>query len=765
MLAEVKKRLQAKEYALFDDRVLSVLDESTKEQPLVVRKAMAEKLLLQQVPIKILDGEKLAGLRPVMPMPAYATEEEKDWAWNVARLTPDIAYGHNSPSYQMVLDKGLNKIMEEIDEQNEKEQDTEKRNVRQAMKISCIAIIEYAERYAKEAEAMAAATKNPERSAELLELAEICRRVPACKPQSFHEALQTVWFVYSSLRIAGHTLVQFGRFDQYMYPFYKKDMQSKADSKDHMKKLLYDFWAKCNMTDYVREGIETGRANVSCSAGKVYLGTGTGEVTGLQETGNNMIVGGSAPDGKDCTNELSYLCLEIAGEMKTRDPIVSVRLHENSPKKLLTVACNVLAKGSDMPAFYNDEVVISALMGVGYSKEDAHNYCNDGCIETYGQGKSEDRNIAIWIDALKCLELALNNGMSYRRGLTTQHIQTLSDYYATYLDDGEVLGAPTGGPDTIGSFEQLFRAFKEQLAFIFERHVRLANLTDRYMDQIAPSPLFSVLLEGCVCNGKDHTGGGAVYNNTGTTLRGVPNTAESLAAIKKICFDSKTLSLEKLVEILKCNFDGYEKEQALLANCPKWGENDDTVDTIAKEISEFWFGEVEKYKNSRGGVFKAGLWATAADHSGQVTGASADGRKAGEAIFTNMSAVRSTKGPTSILNSAAKLDYTRTPNSAGVDLHLMPDTIDTEEKQEKLQALIRAYFKKGGYMVAFNVVDVERLRKAQERPKDNKDLLVRVHGYSAHFVTLSPEYQELIIERAGGKAEKTGHTDEKRQDI
>lgn len=756
MLMEAKKRLQEKEYVLFDDRALSVLNESTKKQPLVIRKAMAERLLLQQVPVKLLEGEQLAGLRPVMAMPAYATEEEKDWAWNVARLTPDIAYGHNSPSYQMVLEKGLNKIIEEIDELNEKEQDAEKRNARQAMKISCIAIIEYAERYAKEAEVIAATQKSPEGRANLLELADICRRVPASKPQSFHEALQAVWFVYSSLRIAGHTLVQFGRFDQYMYPFYQKDTQSKALSAEQTKKLLYDFWAKCNMTDYVREEVQAEQGNASCGATKVYMGTGTGEVTGLQETGNNMIVGGSAPDGKDCTNELSYLCLEIAGEFKTRDPIVSVRLHKNSPKKLLKLACDVLTKGTDMPAFYNDEVVVPALMGAGYSKEDAHNYCNDGCIETYGQGKSEDRNIAIWIDALKCLELALNNGMSYRRGVTTQHIQTLSDFYATYLDDGDVLGAPTGEPNAMESFEQLFDAFKEQLAFTFERHVRLANMTDMYMDKIAPSPLFSLLLEGCVTSGKDHTGGGAIYNNTGTTLRGLPNTAESLAAIKKVCFDQKNLSLEKLVEILKCNFDGYEKERALLTNCPKWGDNDDTVDEIAKEISEFWFGEVEKYKNPRGGVFKAGLWATAADHSGQITGASADGRKAGEAIFTNMSAVRSTQGPTSILNSAAKIDYTKTPNSAGVDVHLMPDTIDTEEKQENLQALIRTYFKKGGYMLAFNVVDVERLRKAQENPKDNKDLLVRVHGYSAHFVTLSPEYQELIIERAGGGTGQKG---------
>jgi formate C-acetyltransferase len=271
-----------------------------------------------------------------------------------------------------------------------------------------------------------------------------------------------------------------------------------------------------------------------------------------------------------------------------------------------------------------------------------------------------------------------------------------------------------------------------------------------YFSQIAPSPLASAVLEGCVENAKDHTGGGAIYNNTGTTLRGIPNTAESLAAIKKMCFDEKKLTLEELVGILKNNFEGKDDIRTMLSEGPKWGDNNDYVDDILKEITNVWYQEIAKYTNPRGGHFKAGLWATAADHAGQIAGASADGRKAGEPIATNLSPIRSSKGPTSFLNSAAKVDYTNCSNSVIVDLHIMPDALDNEEKIEKLQNLIRTYFRMGGFALSFNVVDPETLVDAQKHPDKYSDLLVRVHGYSARFVTLSREYQGLIITRAGG---------------
>ena len=751
MLPKVLELLQSKQFVISDKRILNVVNEETRKVSLAIRKALAEKALMEEVPVRILDGEQLAGLRPQMTMPEYATQEEKDQAWSAARLTPYMAYGHNSPNYRMILDRGLKSLIDDIDRLQATEKDEQKKSYREAMRISCQAVIKYAERYAEEAEKQFSEETDADRKRELKKISDTCRYVPANGARTFNEALQSIWFIYSTLRIAGHTLIQFGRIDQYLYPYYEQDIKNGLLTKDEARTLLQHFWIKCNMTDYViKSDSPKDPGPVTADSKKVYMGTGAGEEYGLQETGNNMILGGLTPEGEDGTNELSYLCLDVAGELKRRDPIVSVRIHKNTPKEFIKQACQLLSLGFDMPAFYNDEIIIPALQKVGIALEDAREYCNDGCIEVYSQGKSQDRSIAIWIDSLKILELALNNGMSYRRGVTTHHLQVLRDYYATYLDDSDVQGIPTGKPESFQTFDQLFDSYKKQLSFAVERHIQLSNTTDLYFSQIAPSPMASVTLSGCIEKGKDHTGGGAIYNNTGTTLRGVPNTAESLAAIKKACFDDKTLTLEQLVQVLKDNFAGHEDVRKMLTASPKWGDNNDYVDKIVKEIADFWYQEIAKYTNPRGGRFKAGLWATAADHAGQISGASADGRKAGDPIATNLSPIRSRKGLTSFLNSAAKVDYTSCANSVIVDIHMMPDTLENDEKITKLQSLITAYFKMGGFALSFNVVYPKTLVDAQKHPDKYHDLLVRVHGYSAHFVTLSQEYQDLIITRAGG---------------
>jgi len=756
-MSTLKENLKKKQFVMCDSRKFNVVDDTTRHYPLIIRKALAEKTLMEQAPVRILEGELIVGLRPQMAMPEYSTQEERDWAWNVAQLTPYMIYGHNSPSYRMVLAKGLKGIIDDIVQLRCNEKDEKKDQFRQAAEIACNSVIRYAERYAEEAERLRSQESDEQRRKELEIIADICRYVPANGARTFHEALQSVWFIYSTIRLAGHTLIQFGRFDQYLYPFYEQDLRNGTMTKEDARKLLQLFWIKCNMTDYVIKSDDTAgkddtasKDEINADLKKVYMGTGAGEEFGLQETGNNMILGGLTPDGADGTNELTYLCLDVAGELKLRDPIVSVRVHKNSPKELLTKACKVLTTGIDMPAFYNDEIIIPALQKVEVSLQDARDYCNDGCIEVYSQGKSQDRSIAIWIDALKVLELALNNGKSYRNGITTLHIQVLRDYYSTYLDDGDMQGPATGEASTIKTFKQVMENFKKQLAFAVEKHVKVSNTVDTYISQIAPSPLLSAVIEGCVEKGKDHTDGGPIYNNTGTTLRGIPNTAESLAAIKKVCFDEKKVTLEELVEVLKNDFEGKDDIRKMLLECPKWGDNDDYVDDILKDICDFWYQEVGKYTNPRGGRFKAGLWATAADHSGQITGASADGRKAGEPIATNLSPIRSRKGITSFLNSAAKIDYSCCSNSSIVDIHLMPETLEGEAKIERLAALIRTYFGMGGFALSFNVVYPETLIDAQKHPEQYNDLLVRVHGYSAHFITLSSEYQGLIIERAGG---------------
>lgn len=752
-MSMMKESLRKKQFVIYDDRKLNIVDDTTRHYPLMIRKALAEKTLMEQVPIRILEGELIVGLRPQMAMPEYSTQAEKDWAWSAAQLTPYMAYGHNSPSYRMLLAKGLKGILDDIARLRNSVKDEKKEQFWQAAEIACNSVIRYAERYAEEAEKLCSQEPDEQRRKELEKIAGICRHVPAYGARTFYEALQSVWFIYSTIRLAGHTLIQFGRIDQYLFPFYEQDLRNGTMTKEDARKLLQLFWIKCNMTDYVIESGDTGNKDeVGANSKKVYMGTGAGQEFGLQETGNNMILGGLTPGGEDGTNELTYMCLDIAGELKLRDPIVSVRIHRNSPRSLLTKACQVLASGIDMPAFYNDEIIIPALQKVGISLQDARDYCNDGCIEVYSQGKSQDRSIAIWIDALKCLELALNNGKSYRSGITTLHIQVLKDYYATHLDDGDMQGPPTGEVSTVKSFDQVMENFKKQLAFAVERHVNISNNVDTYFSQIAPSPLLSAVIEGCVEKGRDHADGGAIYNNTGTTLRGIPNTAESLTAIKKLCFDEKKITLKELVEALKNDFEGKDDIRKMLMECPKWGDNDDYVDNIVKEISNFWYQEVDKYTNPRGGRFKAGLWATAADHSGQIAGASADGRKAGEPIATNLSPIKSRKGITSFLNSAAKVDYCRCSNSSIVDVHLMPDTLDNKEKIERLAALIRTYFWMGGFALSFNVVRPETLIEAQKHPEQYNDLLVRVHGYSAHFITLSREYQGLVIERAGGFA-------------
>ena len=793
----------------------------TEGEPIITRRAKAFAHILHNIPIIIRDNELIVGSSTIAPrgcqtFPEFSYEwleaeldtvatrtadpfeiaeetkaelKEADKYWK-GKTTSELAtsymapeaikaiehniftpgnyfyngVGHVTVKYWEVLETGFEGILEKA----QKELDgcsvgdgnyARKSHFLEAVILSCKAVIDYAGRYAKLAREMAAQTSDPVRKQELFVIAENCSRVPAKGAQNFYEACQSFWFVQQLLQMesSGHSISP-GRFDQYMYPYYKKDMEAGTITREFAQELMDCIWVKLNDLNKCRDA-----ASAEGFAGYSLF--------------QNLIAGGQNKEGEDVTNDLSVMCIQASMHVHLPAPSLSVRVWNGSPHEFLIKAAELTRTGIGLPAYYNDEVIIPALQNRGLSLEDAREYNIIGCVEPQKAGKTEGWHDAAFFNMCRPLELVFSNGM----------------------DKGEMVGIPTGDVTQMKTFDEFFDAYKKQMEYCISLLVNADNAIDVAHAERCPLPFLSCMIDDCLKEGKSVQEGGAVYNFTGPQGFGIANMADGLFAIRKLVYEDKKVSMKELKEALAWNYDkgldaqsagdmtemimkamqkagrnvdastaegllktfmgmkpGEQKTQRfkeihdMIDEVPKFGNDIPEVDYFAREVAYTYSKPLQKYNNPRGGKFQAGLYPVSANVPlGGQTGATPDGRYAHTPVADGVSpsAGKDVKGPTAAATSVSRLDHFIVSNGTLFNQKFHPSALSGREGLEKFVALIRGYFDQKGMHMQFNVVDRQTLLDAQEHPEKYKHLVVRVAGYSALFTTLSRSLQDDIIRR------------------
>ena len=679
--------------------------------------------------------------------------------------------GHICVDYGKILKVGFRGIIAETVEAMEKMDRTNpdyinKEQFYNAVIITYNAAINFAHRYAEKAAELATVESNPVRKAELVQIAKNCMRVPEYGATNFYEACQSFWLLHAMIQIEGNGhSVSPGRFDQYMYPYLKADTNI---SKEFAQELVDCIWIKLNDVNKTRDEV-----SAQAFAGYAVF--------------QNLCVGGQNEEGLDATNEVSYMCMEATAHVKLPAPSFSIRVWQGTPDEFLYRACEVARLGLGVPAMYNDEVIIPALINRGLTLRDARNYCIIGCVEPQTPHKTEGWHDAAFFNVAKVLEITLNNGK---------------------VGDKQ-LGPVTGEFTSFKSMDDLFAAFTKQMKYFVYYLVEADNAVDYAHAARAPLPFLSALVEDCIGRGKSVQEGGAIYNFTGPQAFGVADTGDSVYAIQKTVFEDKSLTLGQIKEAIDNNFGvgtcaaaqsvsasaeeterkvyeavkrilgsssnidiaeltrklgnidssapaanvtgkDYSDIKRILESVDCFGNDVDEVDMIARKCAQIYCFEVEKYKNPRGGQFQAGVYPVSANVLfGKDVSALPDGRLAKAPLADGVSprAGKDCNGPTAAANSVAKLDHFVASNGTLYNQKFLPSAVAGDTGLKNFAAVVRSYFDKKGMHVQFNVVDKETLLAAQREPEKYKDLVVRVAGYSAQFTVLAKEVQDDIISR------------------
>lgn len=794
---------------------------STEDKPIVMRRALAFEHILDNIPIIIRPGELIVGSTTLAPRgcqtypefsykwleaefdtvehrkadPFYISEQAKkdlleaDAYWEgkttselaTALMTPETlkaiehniftpgnyfynGVGHVTVQYDKVLAIGFEGIIARIEEElagcNPGDSDyCTKSQFLQAAIISCRAVIRYAARYAKLAEEEAAACADAVRKRELLQIAQNCRRVPGKGAGSFYEACQSFWFVQQLLQLesSGHSISP-GRFDQYMYPYYKKDLDGGALTREFAQELMDCIWVKLNDLNKCRDA-----ASAEGFAGYSLF--------------QNLIVGGQDKDGCDVTNDLSFMCITASKHVFLPQPSLSIRVWNKSPHDLLLKAAELTRTGIGLPAYYNDEVIIPSLLSRGLTLEDAREYNIIGCVEPQKAGKTEGWHDAAFFNMCRPLELVFSNGW----------------------DKGEKISIETGRVEDMTTFDEFYDAYKKQMEYNISLLVNADNAIDVAHATRCPLPFLSCMVDDCISRGKTVQEGGAVYNFTGPQGFGIANMADSLYAVKKLVFDEKKVTLAEWKRALAMNYGQgfdetsaaeivtqivkemaensmrvgedeiaamvqtvmntelpaeekkkYEDLRVMIDEVPKFGNDIEEVDMFARDVAYTYTRPLLNYRNPRGGQFQAGLYPVSANVPlGAQTGATPDGRLAHTPVADGVSpsAGKDVHGPTAAANSVSKLDHGIASNGTLFNQKFHPTALTGQQGLENFVALIRSYFDQKGSHMQFNVVDRETLLDAQAHPEKYAHLVVRVAGYSALFTTLSKSLQDDIIRR------------------
>lgn len=646
---------------------------------------------------------------------ALIPKEVKEAQSNLVFLLSSMScgIGHIAPDYQRVLKYGFRSIIHDAHQRLHSIDKSDLSGIPtvsfyQAIITAAEAAIALAHRFQELALQLSHRTRDIQRKAELQRIAEICGHVPAYPARDFYEALQSFWIVHVVIQIEsnGHSISP-GRFDQYMAEFYEKDSREGRLADDQVGELLQCLWIKFNEINKIRDRV-------------------TSQGFGGYPMFQNLVVGGQTANGTDATNKLSYMCLDAAAKLRLPQPSLSVRFHRNSPKPFQLQAAELAKAGTGMPSFFNDEILVPILTDMGCALEDARTYAPVGCIEVQAPGKTQGYYPGGFLNLAKCLELVLHDGH----------------------DPGERLSVPPH----LGTFREVLAAFRRQVAHYVPVMVTADNIIEEVQARIAPSPFLSILVDDCFDKARGVEGGGARYNFTAINGVGLANVADALAAIRKFVYEENQVTIADLLDALRADFSGHEDLRQLLLNRgPKYGNDDDSVDMLAREVAHIFCEEVLKYSNTRGGPFQPGFQTVSmhALFAGSVD-ATADGRKREMLLAdggVSPAQGRDKHGPTAVLKSVAKLDHRMAHNGTLLNVKFHPSAIAGDAGTGNLLALVRTFFELNGQHIQFNVVSTETLRDAQAHPERYADLVIRVAGFSVFFTTVDKVLQEDIIAR------------------
>ena len=795
--------------------------QQTEGEPIVIRRAKAFAHILDHIPIIIRDEELIVGSSTLAPRgcqtypefsyewleaefdtvehraadPFYISEQTKEdlrrvhpyWKGKTtseratAYMAPETltamahnmftpgnyfynGVGHVTVQYEKVLAIGYQGIIAEAQAELDTCQPGDadyarKSRFLQAVILSCEAVIRYAHRYMVLAKQMADQETNSQRKEELLAIARNCGRVPEHGAESFYEACQSFWFVQQLLQLesSGHSISP-GRFDQYMYPYYKKDLEAGRITIESAQELIDCIWVKLNDLNKCRDA-----ASAEGFAGYSLF--------------QNLIVGGQNKEGLDVTNDLSFLCIEASHHVFLPQPSLSIRVWNGSPHELLIKAAGLTRTGIGLPAYYNDEVIIPSLMSRGLTLEDAREYNIIGCVEPQKAGKTEGWHDAAFFNMCRPLELVFSSG----------------------YDRGELVGIQTKPVEELRTFEEFYDAYKEQMNYSISLLVNADNAIDVAHAELCPLPFESCMVDDCIKRGRSLQEGGAVYNFTGPQGFGIANMADSLYAIKQLVYESRQVTIGEYKKALQMNYGrgldeasiedmvlsvvgelkkkgitpdaaqitritaevaarrpseeeqrSFDRLYDLIAEVPKFGNDIPEVDAFARDVAYTYTRPLQNYHNPRGGMFQAGLYPVSANVPlGAQTGATPDGRLAHTPVADGVSpsAGKDVHGPTAAANSVSRLDHGIASNGTLFNQKFHPSALSGVSGLENFVALIRTYFDQKGSHMQFNVVDRETLLDAQKHPENYAHLVVRVAGYSALFTTLSKSLQDDIIRR------------------
>lgn len=623
--------------------------------------------------------------------------------------------GHILPNVEKWLKKGIGGILEEIELKKQKfssETPQEISNFYQAAEIALLGVSEFIRRYAALAAELLATKSDTEEQSRLNSIKNTCEKISWSSPDSFLEAVQSLWFLFLTLHIESMgSSFSPGRIDQYLYPYYVRDVSNKNLSNEDVVLLLEHLWLKFNEIVLVR---------------------------GIQETryfagfpiGFNVTIGGQDKYGKDAVNELSFLCLEASKNLRLPQPNLTVRLHKNISEDFLKEVADTIKLGFGMPQLFNDEIVIPGLLKKGIPIEEARNYAIIGCVEIGIPGKHLGLSDAALFNLGKLLEITMTDGVDR---LTKTRV------------------APPLRKD-FRNFNEFEETLKERMKHFIHYMVDGCNVVDKIHARLMPTPLLSCVIDDCIEKGLDVSNGGARYNFTSPQAVGIANLADSLFVLKEFVFDEQNVSFEELNNILDSNFEGNERlRQKVLNLYPKFGNDIDEVDLIAAKWAEEYCRLVFDNVNPRGGSYQPGLYSVSSHVPlGLVVGATPDGRLAKEPLADGgISPMRGRdrNGPTAVLKSVSKLPLILATNGTLLNLKFHPSIFRTTSGCEKFCQFLKGYVELGVMHVQFNVISADILRQAQSHPEDFRDLVVRVAGYSAHFVELDKSLQDDIIAR------------------
>lgn len=582
-----------------------------------------------------------------------------------------------------------------------------------AMDIAADACILFAHRHAELARDLAGDEMDDARRRELEKIADACDWVPAHAPRDLQEALQMYWFCHLAVitELNGWDSFNPGHLDQHLFPFYERGVRDGSLTRESAKELLECFWVKFNNHP---------------APPKVGV---TAAESGTYTDFANINIGGLSPDGKDGVNDLSYLLLEVIDEMHILQPGNNIQLSRQNSDHFLRAACRVIRKGYGFPSVFNADSVVQELLRQGKSLEDARQGGASGCVETGAFGK-EAYILTGYFNLVKILEITLHDGVD--------------------PSTGKLLGLRTGDPRGFRSIQELQDAWERQVRHFIDIKIRGSQIIEKMYAKYAPAPFLSILIDDCIANGKDYNAGGARYNTSYIQGVGIGTLTDCFAALNKLVFEEKTVSMEELLEALETDFDGKERIRQLLLNkAPKYGTDDEEADRFMRDCFDSYYRAVEGKPNTRGGEYHIDMLPTTCHvYFGSVIGATADGRKSRTPVSEGISPVQGSDrlGPTAMLKSAGKMDHLRTGGTL-LNMKLSPQALEGESGVERLAAIIRSYFRMNGHHIQFNVVTVETLREAQKNPEAHRDLIVRVAGYSDYFRDLSLSLQNEIIAR------------------